>query len=114
MRTPLCPQVDWQAALRTLDDTQTLVASWLLKQDIRRVSDVDLVLLGGSWDRLDLVKDQVSGGIALEKGGGQILGKREEHHLFYCLFVLYLRKPFNDGIQQQPICVLMERHGLYC
>ena len=113
MRTPLHSLVEWQATLRTLDDTQTLVASWLLKRDIRRASDVDLVLLGGNSDKLDLVKDQVGGGIALEKGGGQILGEREERHLFYCLFVLHLGKPFDGGIQQQPVRVLVERHGSY-
>ena len=111
MRTPLHPQVEWQATLRTLDDTQTLVASWVLKQDICRASDVDLVLLGCNSDRSDVVKDQVGGGIALEKGGGRILGEREERHLFYCLFVLYLEKSFDDGIQQQPVRVLVERHG---
>ena len=59
------------------------------------------------------MKDQVGGGIALEKGGVRILGEREEHHLFYCLFVLYLGKPFDDGIQQQRVRVLVERHGSY-
>ena len=48
MRTPLHPQVEWQATLRTLDGTQTLEVSWLLKRDIRMASGVDLVLLGGN------------------------------------------------------------------
>ena len=113
MRTPLHPQVGWQATLRILDDAQILVALWLLEQDIRRVNDVDLVLLGSNSDRSDLVKDQIGGGITSEKGGGRILGEREECHLFYCLFVLYLEKPFNDGIQQQPVHVLVEHHGSY-
>ena len=59
------------------------------------------------------MKDQVGGGIALEKAGSWILGEREDCHLFYFLFVLYLEKPFNDGIQQQLIRVLVERHGSY-
>ena len=113
MRTPLHPQVEWQATLRTLDGTQTLEASWLLKRDIRIASDVDLVLLIGNLDKSDLAKDQVGGGIALEKGGGRILGEREERHLFCCLFVLYLEKPFDGGIQQQPVHVLVERHESY-
>ena len=110
---PLHPQVEWQATLRTLDGTQTLAASWLLKQDIRRGTDVDLVLLGGNLDKSDLAKDQVGGGITLEKSGGRILGKREERHPFCCLFVLYLGKPFDDGTQQQPVRVLVERHESY-
>ena len=113
MRTPLHPQVEWQATLRTLDGTQTLEASWLLKRDIRIASDVDHVLLGGNLDKSDLAKDQVGGGIALEKGGGQILSEREERHPFCCLFVLYLRKPFDDGTQQQPVCGLVECHKSY-
>ena len=113
MRTPLHPQVEWQATLRTLDGTQTLEASWLLKRDIRIASDVDLVLLIGNLDKSDLAKDQVGGGIALEKGGGQILSEREERHPFCCLFVLYLGKPFDDGTQQQPVRVLVERHESY-
>ena len=107
MRTPLHPQVEWQATLRTLDGTQTREASWSLKQDIRIASDVDLVLLGGNSDKSDLAKDHVGGGIALQKGGGRILGKRESHP-FCCLFVLYLWKPFDDGKQQQPSRVLVD------
>ena len=113
MRTSLHPQLEWQPTLRTLDGTQTLVASWLLKRDIRRASDVNLILLGDILDKSDLVKDQVSRGIALEKGGGRILDKREERHPFCCLFVLYLGKPFDDGTQQQPVHVLVERHQSY-
>ena len=113
MRTPLHPQVEWQATLRTLDGTQTLEASWLLKRDIRIASDVDLVLLGGSSDKSDLAKDQVGEGIALEKGGGRILCGREERHPFCCLFLSYLVKPFDDGIQQQPVCVMVECHESY-
>ena len=90
MRIPLHPQVDWQVTLRITDDTQTLVASWFLKRDIRRASDVDLVLLGGNSDKLDFAKDQVGEGIALEKDGSRIFGEREERHPFCCLFVLYL------------------------
>ena len=110
---PLHLQVECQATVRILDGTQTLVASLLLKRDIRSASDVDLVLLGGNSGKLEFAKDQVGGGIALEKGGGQILGKRKERHSFCCLFVLYLRKPFDDGSQQQPVCVLVERHKWY-
>ena len=113
MRSPLHPQVEWQSTLRTLDGTQTLEASWLLKRDIRIASDVGLVLLGGSSDKSDLAKDQVGGGIALENGGGRILSKREERHPFCCLFVLYLMKPFDDGTQQQPGRMLVERHESY-
>ena len=104
MRTPLHLQVEWQATLTTLDGTQTLEASWLLKRDIRIASDVD---------KSDLAKDQVGGGTALEKGGGRILSEREERHPFCCLFVLYLVKPFDDGTQQQPVRVLVERHESY-
>ena len=74
---------------------------------------VDHVLLGGNSDKSDLANDQVGGGIALEKGGGRILSKREERHPFCCLFVLYLGKPSDDGTQQQPICVSVEHHKLY-
>ena len=87
---PLHPQVEWQATLTTLDGTQTLEASWLLKRDIRIASDVDLVLLIGNLDKSDLAKDQVGGGIALEKGGGRILSEREERHPFCCLFTVVL------------------------
>ena len=113
MRTPLHSQVESQATLRTLDGTQTLEASWLLKRDIRIASDVDHVLLGGNSDKSDLAKDQVGGGIALEKGGGWILSEREERHPFRCLFVLYLGKPFDDGAQQRPVLVLVEPHESY-
>ena len=113
MRTPLYPQVEWQATLRTLEDTQTLAASWLLEQDIRRASDVGFVLLNSNSDRVDLVKDRVGGGTALKKNGGRILGKQGEHHLVCFLFALYLGKPFGDGTQQQPVRVLVERHELY-
>ena len=64
MRIPLHPQVEWQATLRTLDGTQTLVVLWLSKPGIRRASEGDLVLLGSNLDRWDPVKDQVGGGIA--------------------------------------------------
>ena len=113
MRTPLHPQVERQATLRTLEDTQTLVASWLLEQDIRRASDVDLVLLEGNSGMVDLAKDQVGGGTALKKDGGQILGEQEEHHPVCFLFASYLGKPFGDGTQQQPVRVLVERHESY-
>ena len=59
------------------------------------------------------MNDQVGGGIALEKGSGRILGEQEERYLFYCLFALYLGKPFDDSIQEQPVRVLVERHGSY-
>ena len=101
------------ATLRTLDGTQILEASWLLKRDIHIASDADLVLLGGNSDKSDLAKDQAGVSTALEKGGGRILSKQEERHLFCCLFVLYLGKPFDDGTQQQPVRVLVERHESY-
>ena len=88
MCMPLHLQVEWQATPRTLDGTETLVALWLLKLGIRRVSDGDLVLLGGNLDRLDLAKDHVGGGIASEKGGGRILDKQEEHYLL--LFICFV------------------------
>ena len=88
-----------EATLRTLDGTQTLEASWLLKRDIRIAGDVDHVLLRGNLDKSDLAKDQVGWGIALEKGGGRILSKREERHPFCYLFALYLGKPIDDGTQ---------------
>ena len=99
--------------LRTLDGTQTLEGSWSLKRAIRIASDVDLVLLGDNSDKSDLAKDQVSGGIALGKGGGRILSEREECYPFCCLFASYLGKLFDDGTQQQPIHVLVERHESY-
>ena len=48
----------------TLDGTQTLLVSQLIKRDSRGASERDLVLLGGNSDRWGLVKDQVDGGIA--------------------------------------------------
>ena len=57
MRTPLHPQVEWQATLRTLDGTQTLVVLWSSKLDIRRGSEGDLIHIGSNSDRSDLVKD---------------------------------------------------------
>ena len=80
---------------------------------MRIANDVDLVLLGGNSDKSDLAKDQVGGGIALEKGGGRILGEREERHPFCRLFVLYPGKPFDDDTKQQPVLVLVERHESY-
>ena len=76
MRTPLHPQVYWQATLMTLDGTQTLVVSRLTKLDSRGASERDLVLLGGNSGRLDLEKDRDDGGIALEKGGDQTVGEQ--------------------------------------
>ena len=61
---PLHPQAEWQATLRSLDGTQTLIFLWSPKPYIRRASEGDHVLLGGNSDRSDLVKDQVSEGIA--------------------------------------------------
>ena len=113
MRTSLHPQVEWKATLTTLDGTQTLETSWLLKRDIRIASDVDLVLLIDNLDKSYLAKDQISGGIALEKDGGRILSKQEECQPFCSLFVLYLEKPFDDGTQQQLVRVLVECHESY-
>ena len=76
MRTPLHPQVGWQATPLTLDGTQTLIASWITKLDSRGASERDLVLLGGNSGRLDLEKDRDDGGIALEEGGDRIVGKQ--------------------------------------
>ena len=76
MRTPLHPQVGWQATPFTLDGTQTLVASWITKLDSRGASERDLVLLAGNSGRLDLEKDRDDGGIALEKGGDRIVGEQ--------------------------------------
>ena len=73
----------------------------------------DLVLLGSNSDRSDLVQDQVGGGIAWEKGGGQIVDEQEEHHPSCCLSVLYHVKPFDIGIHKQPVRVLVERHELH-
>ena len=79
-------QVEWQATLRTLDATQTLVVLWLSKPDIRR----GLALLGSNSDRSDLVKDQGSGGIAWEKGDSQIINEQWGRHLVCCWSVLRL------------------------
>ena len=49
---------------KDFDGTQTLVVLWSSKPEIRRVSGVDLVLIGSNSDRSDLVKDQIIGGIA--------------------------------------------------
>ena len=57
-------QVEWQATLRTLDGTQTLVVSRLTKPDSRRANEGDLILLGSNSDRWNLVKDQLGGGVA--------------------------------------------------
>ena len=110
MPTRLLPQVELQATLRTLDGTQTLKASCLLKRLIRITSDVNRVLLVASLDKSGLAKDQVGGGIALKKDCGRILNEAEERHPFCWLFVLNLEKPFNDGTQQKPVRVLVERH----
>ena len=76
MRTPLRPQVRWQATLMTLDGTQTLVVSRITKLDSRGASERDLVLLGSNLGRLDLEKDRDDGGIALERGGDRIVGEQ--------------------------------------
>ena len=76
MRTPLHPQIEWQATLMTLDGTQTLVVSGITKLDSRGASERDLVLLGGNSGRLDLEKDRNDEGIALEKGGDRIVGEQ--------------------------------------
>ena len=110
---PLHTQVEWQATLRTLEDGQTLVASWLLEQDIRRASDVDLVLPDSNSGRLDFAKDQVGGGTALTKDDDWILDKQEEHHPVCFLFALYLVKLHRDDTQQEPVHVLVERHEIY-
>ena len=82
MRTPQHPQVEWQATLRTLDDTK--VVSRSSKPDSCRASKGDLVLPGSNWDRRDLVKDQVGGGIGLEKGGERIVSEQLGRHPFCC------------------------------
>ena len=66
----------------TLDGTQTLVASRMTELDSRIASERDLDLLGGNSGRLDLEKDRVDEGIALERGGDQIVGEQLERHLF--------------------------------
>ena len=73
---PPYPQVGWQATLMTLDGTQTLVASWMTELDSHIASERDLDLLGGNSGRLDLEKDRDDEGIALEKGGDQIVGEQ--------------------------------------
>ena len=60
----------------TLDGTQTLVASRMTELDSRGASERDLDLLGGNSGRLDLEKDRVDEGIALERGGDQIVGEQ--------------------------------------
>ena len=60
----------------------------------------------------DLV--QVGGGIALEKGNGRIEDEQGKCHLMCCWSVVHHRKPFDVGIQEQPVRVLMEHHKLYC
>ena len=62
MRTPLYPQVGWQATLMTLDGTQTLVVSRMTELDSRGASEQDLVLLLGNLGKLDLEKDRDDGG----------------------------------------------------
>ena len=76
MRTPLHPQVGWQATLMTLDGTQTLVASRITELDSRGANEQDLVLLGGNSGKLDLEKDRDDEGIASVKGGYQIVGEQ--------------------------------------
>ena len=73
---PLYPQGEWQATLMTLDGTQTLVASRMAELDSRTASERDLDLLGSNSGRLDLEKNRDYEGIALEKGGDQIIGKQ--------------------------------------
>ena len=72
----LHPQVGWEATLMTLDGTQPLVASQMTELDSRGASERDLVLLLGKLGKLDLEKDRDDGGIALEKGGDQTVGKQ--------------------------------------
>ena len=76
MRTPLYPQVEWQATLMTLDGTQTLVASWMTELDSRRASERDLLLLLDKSGKLDLEKDLDNEGIALEKGDDQTVDEQ--------------------------------------
>ena len=82
MRTPLHPQVGWQATLMTLDGTQTLVASRIKELESHGASERDLVLIRGNSGRLDLEKDRDDEGIALEKDGNQTVGEQLERHLF--------------------------------
>ena len=65
----------------TLDGTQTLVASQVTELDSRTASEWDLDLLGDNSGRLDLEKDLDNEGIALEKGGDQIVSEQWERHL---------------------------------
>ena len=60
----------------TLDGTQTLVASRITELDSRGANEQDLVLLGGNSGKLDLEKDRDDEGIALVKGGYQIVGEQ--------------------------------------
>ena len=76
MRTPLHPQVGWQATLMTFGGTQTLIASRITELDSRRASEQDLVLLRGNSGKLDLEKDRDDEGIALEKVGDQTVGEQ--------------------------------------
>ena len=76
MRTPLHPQVGWQATLMTLDGTQTLVASRIKELESHGASERDLVLIRGNSGRLDLEKDRDDEGIALEKDGDQTVGEQ--------------------------------------
>ena len=51
---PPHPQVVWQATLRTLCGSQTLVALWRYLQDIRKANGGGLVHQGGISSKLDL------------------------------------------------------------
>ena len=84
LHTPLHHQVEWQATLRTLDGNRTVVVSRLTKADSCRANEGDLVLPGSNSDRWDLMKDQVCGGMAWEKGGGRIVNEQLGRHLFFC------------------------------
>ena len=101
LRTPLHPQVGWQATLMTLDGTQTLVASPMTELHSRGASEWDLVLLLGNSGKVDLDKDQDDGGIALEKGYDQTVGEQWEHHLFCWKSVWRLDENFEVYRQQQ-------------
>ena len=60
----------------TPDGTQTLVASRMTELDSRIASERDLDLLRGNLGRLDLEKDLDDEGVALEKGGDQIVSEQ--------------------------------------
>ena len=75
-------QVEWQATLRTLCGSRTLVFLWSSWQDSRRANDVDLVHQDGISGRLDLFMGRVGEGIAEEKGGDLIVAERVVVHLF--------------------------------